>query len=130
MLKYFGTPLVEEGPCSVDPGQHAPQGEPEGEPEGEPKSEPEGEPERGPEGEPEGEPKPEGEGEPESVPEKGAEPEPEGKHSYPEPEPEPEREETFIGKGWKRGKRRRGSQVPRPEPLSRDPNKKVYFIGS
>ena len=107
MLKYFGTPLVEEGPCSVDPGQHAPQGESEGEPEGE--------------GEPKGEPKAEPEGEPESEPEKGA---------YAEPEPEPEREETFIGKGWKRGKRRRGSQVPRPEPLSRDPNKKVYFIGS
>ena len=104
MLKYFGTPLVEEGPCTVDPGQHAPQAEPEGEPEGEPEA---------------------------GGKHSDAEPEIMNHPAFPdpEPEPEPEREETFIGKGWKRG-RRRGSQVPRPEPMSRDPSKKVYFIGS
>ena len=114
MLKYFGTPLVEEGPCTVDPGQHAPQGEPEGDPEGEP----EGEPENGAHAEPEA-----------GGRHSDAEPEITNQPAYPEPEPEPEREETFIGKGWKRG-RRRGSQVPSPEPISRDPSKKVYFIGS
>ena len=118
VLKYFGTPLVEEGPCTVDPGQHAPQAEPEGEPEGDPEGEPEGEPENGAHAEPEAGGK-----------HSDAEPEITNQPAYPEPEPEPEREETFIGKGWKRG-RRRGSQVPSPEPISRDPSKKVYFIGS
>merc|ERR1719222_830401 len=63
VLKYFGTPLVEEGPCSVDPGQHAPQGEPEGEPERKGLAEPE--------------------------PERGSYAEPEPEPGYPEPEPEP-----------------------------------------
>merc|ERR1712037_581754 len=58
VLKYFGTPLVEEGPCSVDPGQHAPQGEPEGEPESEPEKGAEPEP-KGKHSHPEPEPEPE-----------------------------------------------------------------------
>ena len=133
MLKYFGTPLVEDGPCSIDPGQHAPQGEPEGEPEGELEGEPEGEPEKGADAEPNNQLRAEPEPEVGKI-SRQPEPEPEKINqaaAYPEPEPEPEREETFIGKGWKRGRsRRRGSQVPRPEAMSRDPSKKVYFIGS
>merc|ERR1712018_597999 len=138
VLKYFGTALVEEGPCSIDPAQHAPQGEPEGEPERGAYAEPEPEPGY-PEPEPEprfansqlrAEPEPEAEvkslgSRPEPEPEVGrnprfrlvAEPEPEGR-GYPEPEPE------------RQVRTSRGSEVPQPEARSRDPSNKVYFIAS
>jgi len=95
VLKYFGTPLVENGPCSLDPAQHAPQGEPEGEPErGGAYAEPEraayAEPERAAYAEPEPEPGyPEPEPEPRFGSQLRAEPEPEvgALRSRPEPEP-------------------------------------------
>jgi len=152
VLKYFGTALVEDGPCSIDPAQHAPQGEPEGEPERGAFAEPEPEP-----GYPEPEPEPrfassQLRAEPE--PEVGSlrsrpEPEPEVRSSGSRPEPEPEvrRNPRFRlvasaepepeGRAYPEPEpesvrqvrtSRAGSEVPQPEARSRDPSNKVYFI--
>ena len=121
MLKYFGTPLVEEGPCSLDPAQHAPQGEPErGGAYAEPKPEPGyPEPEPGPRfgSKLRAEPEPK-EGALRSRPELGPAPEaePEGGAGYPE--------------RVRQGKSSSGSQLLQPEARSKDPSNKVYFIAA
>ena len=121
MPKYFGTPLVEEGPCSLDPAQHAPQGEPErGGAYAEPKPEPGyPEPEPGPRfgSKLRAEPEPK-EGALRSRPELGPAPEaePEGGAGYPE--------------RVRQVKSSSGSQVLQPEARSKDPSNKVYFIAA
>ena len=150
VLKYFGTALVEEGPCSIDPAQHAPQGEPEGEPERGAFAEPEP-------GYPEPEPEPRFGNQLRAEPEPGVgslrsrpEPEPEVRSSGVRPEPEPEirRNPRFRlvasaepepeGRAYpepepesvRQVRTSRGSKVPQPEARSRDPSNKVYFIAS
>ena len=123
--KYFGTPLVEEGLCSLDSAQHAPQGEPErggayAEPESEPGyPEPEPGPSFGSKLRAEPEPKV---GALQSRPEPGPapEPEPEGGAGYPEPNLERVRQVKTSS----------GSQVPQPKERSKDPSNKVYFIAA
>merc|ERR1712226_418876 len=57
-LKYFGTPLIEVGPCTLKADGSSPEPEPEGEPESEPYAEPEPRnPRRRPVAEPEAEPR-------------------------------------------------------------------------